>query len=272
MTVERCYEDFQALGQLVVTLFPACALPPTPLIEAPLQAFEWFLRCILSHPTVSCCQPVASFLLDDYFTPHPSPIPSFLCDMWALDGVLACDIEESDEHVDWMREFFFQDRKAKAKLQDCFATFQAYQTKAHGYLLLCVQVINYLSNLSDIMPQNREYSGLWGQFGDVLDQWRATGSHMQALIQSSVCDLLAEQVKDYASLEKLLGRRSNLLEEYRDNQNCERFRDLYGHFNYQSKVELEVLLKIHGKALSEAFGQVKESLVALSTRLAVSKH
>lgn len=269
--VERCYEDFQALSLLLNTLFPACALPSTPPAEAPLQAFQWFLRCILAHPTVSCCQAVSSFLLDGYFSQQLPPLPSFLHDMWSSSGLLECDIEENEEHIAWMREFFFQDRSAKAKLRECFSTFQSYQAKAHGYLLLCIQVIYYISNLSDTMPQNREFSGLWGQFGGILDQWKATGERIVALLLPLVSDLLAEQVKDYESIEKLLVRRSSLLEEYRDDKDCERFRDLYGHFNHQSKAELEILLKIHGEAIAEVFGQVKESLVTLTASLTASK-
>lgn len=265
--VERRYEDFLSLGKALQSMFPACVLPQIPPIDAPIKAFEWFLRCLLSHPTVSSSQPVASFLLDACFAINEPPKPQFLCEMWSLDGSLMCDIEENDEHIEWMKEFFTQDRDAKAKLRECLAIFASYQAKTCGYLLICIQVVNYISNLHDTIPQNGDFSGLWGRFGGILELWRATGGHLQSLLQAYIPDLIEEQVKDYASIEKLMEKRGKLLEKHRKFKESERFRDLYGYFNYQSKAELEVVMRVHGEALSGAFGEVIGALKGIMSGL-----
>ena len=266
--VERTYEDFLSLGKTVQSMFPACVLPQIPHIDAPIKAFEWFLRCLLSHPTVSSSQPVASFLLDACFSINSPPMPQFLCEMWSLDGSLSCDIEENSEHVEWIKEFFAQDREAKAKLRECFAVFASYQAKTCGYLLICIQVINYISNLHDTIPQNGGFPGLWGRFGGILELWRTAGGHLQSLLQAYIPDLVEEQVQDYVSIEILMERRGKLLEDYKRCKESERCRDLYGYFNYQSKAELEVVMRVHEEALSEAFGQVVGELKGVISGLA----
>ena len=262
-SIERTYSDFELLAKSVEGLFPACAWPTLPEEEASLNAFEWYLTRLLSHPTLRKSPCVVSFCLDDIYRPKSLPNPGSLSEMWSVDGVVMCDIEETQVEIEWIQDFIVQDRNSKEKLRECLEGFKEQQMKACGYLQLSQTIMTYISNLHATLPQYSNCSETWAEFSSILDLWRTIGTDLSSFLCKSVSDFLLEQVKDYVSLEKVLSRRDCLLQVYQSNRNSANSRDLYGYFNYQSKTEPAFLLQSQGCVLSEACRKVKEIVLRL---------
>ena len=254
--VERGYGDFERLATSLEVAFPAYTLPPLPSSESAPHSFEWYLTSLLHHPTLSHTSDLTSFLSDTTYHPSHASVPTSIGDMWALEGVTVCDVEEAPWILEWLRELIIQDRKEKDKLRRCLDEFREQQVKACAHLQTAAASITYITNLHATIPQYAN-PGIWDKFGQIVSLWRLTALEITSLLSKSFCNYL---FCHYISLEKLLSHRETLLNEYKLNRNSAMYRDLYGYFNYKCKTEPEFLMKSQGEVVKEVCEEMKGTI------------
>lgn len=272
---DRSMKDFAQLAESVEKAFPGYILPMLPGPEATDKQLQWYLRRLLSLEILRKSPHLASFLMDEVFSP-PEPVTTSqkrlqrVEAMWSLSGSLTCDADEGSEHISWQTEFFVQDESAKQKLVDHLLAGEVHQLHVVECIRVSQKVAEYLDNLtSSFLPQSTS-TEVYKSLSSLLDAWCHFSELFHSLLKRYIVDLFTAQVQDYSSVGRLIDMRNTYLAEYCRDRSCSVTRDIYGFLNHQSKTEIPRLVEFHlttfSKALTIVSSELSREVQSLSER------
>jgi hypothetical protein len=261
--VNRTQQDFEWLRNTLKTAFPGYIVPPTPSVKGGLD-HQRFLEAVLAGDVFRGSGALRAFLREENLEnakntriKHAERAE----DMWTVTGYITCDPDESSDHIVWQHEYFYHDQAAKIKLAENLATTKFHLKEAADSLKFSSKQLQIVENLQNTMQGCLSYRGIYAALSDLVDFWAETQSFFGSMLIRHLTAFFHAQIEELTSIKDLVSDRKHWLEAYQSHPTDSHFKNLYGYFNYQSKAEVDRVIKYQCKCLAANFAEMSEGML-----------
>lgn len=261
--VKRTQQDFEWLRNTLKAAFPGCIVPPSPSVQGGLNP-QRFLEAVLAADIFRGSGALRAFLREESLESAKETRikrAERAEDMWTDSGFITCDPDQSSDHIIWQHEYFYHDQAAKIKLAESLATTKFHLKEAADSLKVSSKQLQIVENLQNTMQGCLPFRGIYAELSGLVDFWAETQSYFGSMLIRHLTAFFHMQIEELASIKDLVSDRKHWLEAYQSRPTDSHAKHLYGYFNYQSKAEVDRVLKYQCKCLAGNFAEMSEGML-----------